>query len=127
MGEIRPGRVLTNGDARKPVRAMRRPVLERELAGICEMDVEHDAFRRCDQHLFDELLALVVAAVSTDELHAYAGQSYVENTRVRGVREVEAHDFTALRGQPEICLARDEHGVAESAHRDVRRLRLAEC
>ena len=67
-----------------------------------------------------------MAAVAAHELHLGSRQRDVEDARVGGVREVEAHDLTALRIERQIGLARDEHHVSEATHRDVRGLRFAE-
>ena len=46
---------------------------ERQVAGLIEQNIDHDALGRGDEHLVHVLLALVVPAVGTDELHASAG------------------------------------------------------
>ena len=97
-------------------------MLELELAGVREEHVDDDTLGRGEQDLVDEFLALVVAGVGADQLHLRARQRHVEDTRVRGVGEVEAHDLAPLGFEREIRLAGDEHHVAEAAHRDVRRL-----
>jgi hypothetical protein len=63
-----------------------------------------------------------VAGVGADQLHLRARQRHVEDARVGGVGEVEAHDLAALGLEREVGFARDEHHVAEPAHGDVRRL-----
>ena len=101
-------------------------MLELELARLREEHVDDDALGGREQDLVDELLVLVVAGVGADELHLRARQRHVEDARVGGVREVEAHDLAALGLERKVRLAGDEHHVAEAAHRHVRRLRLAE-
>ena len=115
-----------NGDRREPVGVLGRSVLELELARIWEQHVHDDALGRGEQDLVDELLVLVVAGVSTDQLHLRARQRHVEDARVRGVREVEAHHLAAPRFELQVGLAGDQHYVAEPAHRHVGRL-LPEC
>jgi hypothetical protein len=119
-------RVVLNADPGEPVRALRRPVLERELAGLGEEDVDYDALRGRDQDLLDDLLALIAPAVAPDELHAGARQRDVEHPCVRRVREVQAHDLAPPRGQREGGIPCDQHHVPEAAHRHVGRLRMAE-
>ena len=70
----------------------------------------------------DELLALVVAAVAADPLHPCAGDSDVEDARVGGVRQVQAHDFSLLCAQRQVGFSVEEQDVAEAAHGDVVRL-----
>ena len=97
-------------------------MLERELAGLGEEDVDDDALRGSEKSLLDELLVLVVAAVAADELHARPRQGHVEDAGVRRVREMEADDFATLGLERQIRFPCDEHDVAETAHRNVRRL-----
>ena len=70
-----------------------------------------------EQHLVDERLPLVAAAVAADELHAGAAEGEVEDPGVGGVDEVEAHDLAHRRLARELGLAVDQHDVAEPAHR----------
>ena len=118
--------LVGDGDRREPVGALGRSVLELELAGVRKEHVDDDTLGGGEQDLVDELLALVVAGVGADQLHLRARQRHVEDARVGGVGEVEAHDLAALGLERKVRLAGDEHHVAEAAHRDVRRLRLAE-
>ena len=97
-----------------------------ELAGVRKEHVDDDTLGRCEQHLVDELLVFTVAGVGADQLHLRARQRHVEDTRVGGVGQVEAHDLAPPRLERQVRLAGDEHHVAEAAHRDVRRLRLPE-
>jgi hypothetical protein len=120
---LRP--LVGNGDRREPVGAVGRSMLELEQAGVREEHVDDDALRRRQQHFLDELLVLVVAGVGADQLQLRARQGDVEDARVRRVGEVEANDLAASRLELQVRLPRDEHHVAEAAHRDVRRL-LAE-
>ena len=46
---------------------------ERQVARLIEQNIDYDALGRGDEHLVHVLLALVVPAVGTDELHASAG------------------------------------------------------
>ena len=46
---------------------------ERQVAGLVEENIDHHALGRGDEHLLHVLLALVVPAVGTYELHASAG------------------------------------------------------
>ena len=101
-------------------------MLERELSGVVEEDVDDDALGGREQHLLDEFLLLVVAAVGADELHPRPRKRDVEDARVGRVREVEAHDLAALGLERELRFTGNEHRVSEAAHRDMRRLRLAE-
>ena len=101
-----------------------RSVLELELARIWEEHVHDDALGRGEQDLVDELLVLVVAGVGADQLHLRARQRHIEDARVRGVREVEAHHLAVPRLEVQIGLAGDQHHVAEPAHRHVGRLLL---
>ena len=102
-------------------------MLENVLARLLEEDVDDEPLGRRQENLVDEAFVLVVSAVSADELHASSGQRHVEHAGVCGVGEVEAHDLTALCGECEVRLARDEHDVAEAAHCDMRRFRGAEA
>ena len=101
-------------------------MLELEVSVICEEHVDDDTLRRGKQHLVDEFLVLVMPGVGADQLHLSARHSYVEDAGVRRVGEVEAHDLAALGLELEVRLSGDEHHVAETPHRDVRRLRLPE-
>ena len=116
-----------NGDRREPVGVIRRSVLELELARIGEQHVHDDALGRGEQDLVDELLVLVVAGVGANQLHLRARQRHVEDPRVRGVREVEAHHLATPRLEVQIGLAGDQHHVAEPAHRHVGRLLPEGC
>jgi hypothetical protein len=98
-------------------------VLELQLAGLREEDVDNDPLGGREQHLLDKLLVLVATAVGADELHARAGQGDVEDAGVRRVGQEEADDLAGRGVQPELRLAGNEHHVAETAHGDVRRLR----
>ena len=101
-------------------------VLQRELAGPVEQDIDDDSLGGSEDHVVDELLVLDVAAVAADELHPRARQLDLEHPRVRGVGQVEADHLAELRGQREIRLAADQQHVAEAAHRRVGRLGAAE-
>ena len=125
--ERRLGWFVGHRDRSQPIRAGGRAVLEDVLARLLEEDVDHDPLGRRQENLVDEALVLVVSAVSADELHASSRQRHVEDASVGGVGEVEAHDLAALRGEREVWLSRDEHDVAEAAHRDMRRFRGAEA
>ena len=102
-------------------------MLEHVFARLLEEDVDDEPLGRRQQDLLDEPLVLVVSAVSADQLHASSRERHVEHAGVGGVGEVEAHDLTALCGECEVRLARDEHDVAEAAHRDMGRLRGTEA
>ena len=119
--------VVRDVDRRKPVGALGRSVLELELAGIGKEDVDDDTLGGSEQNLLDQLLPFVVACVGTDQLHLCAGQCDVEDARIGGVREVEAHDLAAPGLERKVSFTRNEHHVAEPAHRHVRRLRLPKC
>ena len=126
LGEVVGERLLRllvdNGDRREPVGVLWRLVLELELACVREEHVHDDTLGGGEQDLVDEFLALVVAGVGADQLHLRARQRHVEDTSVRGVGEVEAHDLAPLGFERKVRLAGDEHDVAEAAHRHVRRL-----
>ncbi len=118
--------LVGNRDRREPVGALGRSVLESELAGLAEVHVDDHTLGRGEQHLVDELFVLVMAAVAADQLHLRAGHGHIEDTRVGRVREVEAHDLAPFSVEGKVRLAGDEHDVAETAHRHVCRLGLAE-
>ena len=82
--------------------------------------------RRREHDRLDELVALVAAAVAADELHPRAGQGDVEDPRVGGVRQEEAHDLARPRLERRLVLAADEEDIPEPAHRGVGRLVRAE-
>ncbi len=126
LAQLGLSRLVLDPDSGEPVGLLGRPVLERELAGLLEEDVDDDALGGSKQHLFDELLTLVVTAVGADELHPCARQGDVEDAGVGRVREVEANDLATLGLQREIRLSSYEHRVAEASHRHVRRFGLAE-
>ena len=95
---------------------------ERQVAWLIEQHIDDDALGRGDEQLVDVLLALVVPAVGTDELHASAGQRHVEHASVSGVRQEEADDLPATRCQRKVSVTGDEHDVAEPTHGHVGRL-----
>ena len=68
--ERRLGRLVAHCDRGERVDALRRAVLERQLAGLVEEHVDDDALGGREDDLLDELLVLDVAAVAADELHA---------------------------------------------------------
>ena len=101
-------------------------VLQPHLARRVEQHVDDGPLRRREQHLVDERLALVPTAVTADQLGAGAWKGEVEDPRVRGVDQVQAHDLAGGRLAGELGLAVDQHDVAESTHRGEGRARLAE-
>ena len=90
------GRLLADGDRGQRIDPVRGVVLQRELAGPVEQDIDDDPLGRREDHVVDELLVLDVAAVAADELHPRARQLDLEHAGVGGVRQVEAHDLAAL-------------------------------
>ena len=117
---------VDNVNRREPVGVLGRLVLELELACVRKEHVDDDTLGGGEQDLVDQFLALVVAGIGADQLHLRARQRHVEDARVGGVGEVEAHDLAPLGFERKVRLAGDEHHVAEASHRHVRRLRLAE-
>ena len=113
-----------NGGER--VDAVRRAVLERQLAGLVKEHIEYRALGRGQYDLLNELLVLDVATVPADELHPCARQRNLEGAGVRGVREVEAHDLAELRVQRQVRLAVDQQHLAETPHCHMCGLRAAE-
>ena len=99
-----------------------RFVLKLKLTRIREKHIDYNTLGGGEQDLVDELVVLVVAGVGADQLHLRARQRHVEDARVRGVGEVEAHDLSALGFERKVWLAGDEHHIAEATHRHVRRL-----
>ena len=91
--------LVAHVDGGQRVDALRRAVLERQVAGLVEQDVHDHTLGGSEDDILDELLVLDVAAVAADELHARARQRDLERPGVRGVREVEAHDLAELRVQ----------------------------
>ena len=126
LGQRGLGRLVAHRDRREPVDLLGRVVLERELAGALEEHVEDHALRRRQDRLLDDLLALAAAAVAADELHARPGQLDLEDARVGGVGQIQAHHLALPRLERELGLSGDEQHVAEAAHRGVRGLRTAE-
>jgi hypothetical protein len=96
-------------------------MLERYLARSVEVHVEDGSLRRRQQHLLDERLAFVPAAVAADELRPCAADGEVEDPRVRGVDQVEPDDVSPSHLGRERGLPVDQHDVAESAHGGERR------
>ena len=47
-------------------------MFERHFAGLLEQDIHDDSLRRCEHDVVHELLLLIVAAVTTDELQPRA-------------------------------------------------------
>ena len=72
-------RLVAHVNRRQRVDAVRGAVLERQLAGLVEEDVDDHALRRREHDLLDELLVLDVAAVAADELHPRARQRDLED------------------------------------------------
>ena len=83
-----------------------------------EENVDDHAFRGGEEHLLDELLLLIVAAVPRRPASSAPQARRLEDPGVRGVREVEADDLVTLRFQREVRLPGDEHDVAEATHGD---------
>jgi hypothetical protein len=75
---------------------------------------------KTDQHALDERLA--VSAVASDERHPCSAQAHVEDTGVRGIRQIEADDLALFRPKGQFGLAIDQQHVTESAHRRVGRM-----
>jgi hypothetical protein len=94
-------------------------MLEAHIPRCVEQYVDDRPLRWREQHLLDEQLALVPAAVTPDELHAGAAKREVEDTRVRCVDEVEAHDLSQRRLARECSLALYEHDVADGHFREA--------
>src|SRR5215212_48211 len=59
---------------------------------------------------------LVATAVATDQLHPGAAKREVEDTSVRRVHQIQAHDLSYSRLARELALAVYQHDVAEAAH-----------
>ena len=91
--------LVGDADRGERVGAVGRPVLERQLSRLLEEHVDDNTLRGRQDESVDELLALVAAAVAADALHPRARNADVEDSRVRRVRQVEAHDFSLLRVQ----------------------------
>ena len=100
---------------------IRGAMLQPHLPGGVEQHVDDRALRRREQYLAGERLALVPAAVAADQLGAGAADGEVEDPRVRGVDDIQAHDLARCRLAGEPGLAVDQHHVAVPAHRDERR------
>ena len=64
--------IAGDGESAEVVHMLGGPVLQLRRAGRVEQHVDHGALRGREQHLVDERLALVPAAVAADELHARA-------------------------------------------------------
>ena len=97
LREIGLGRIIRDPDRGEPVGLFGRPMLESEVARLCEENVDDDPLGWSEENLLDALLTLVVAAVGADKLHLSSRHPDIEDARVGGVREVEAHDFPACR------------------------------
>ena len=126
LRERRIGRLFADGDRGQRIDPVRGVVLQPELAGAVEQDIDDDSLGRSEDHVVDELLVLDVAAVAADELHPHARQLDLEHPRVGRVGQIEAHHLAELRCQREIRLTADQQHVAEPAHRRVGRLGAAE-
>ncbi len=126
----RPGGIagcaFGDGEGAEVVGVVRGAVLQPDLPGGAEKHVDDRTFRRREQHLTGERLALVPAAVATDQLGAGAADGKVEDPRVRGVDQIQAHDLACRRLAGEVGLAVDQHHVAVPAHRDIGRPGAAE-
>ena len=103
-----------------------RAVLERQLAGPLEQDVDHHSLRGRQDDVLDEPLVLDMPAVAADQLHACARQSDLEDAGVGGIGQVEADDLVSSRSEGELGLAVDQQDIAEAAHRGIVRLGPAE-
>jgi hypothetical protein len=74
-------------------------VLQGEVNGTIEEDIDDYALGWSDDYVFDELLVLHMAAVAADQLHPGSRHSHPEDTGVGGVSEVEADDLAELRAE----------------------------
>ena len=126
----RPGGIagcaFGDGEARRGRRCGRGCGAPAAPARGCRTARQRPRAPRGEQHLVDERLALVPAAVTADQLGAGAADGEVEDPRVRGVDDIQAHDLARRRLAGELGLAVDQHHVAVPAHRDERRPGLAE-
>ena len=86
-------------------------MLETNVSGRVEEDVDADALGRREQDFLDEFLALMAAAVAADELHLRPAHPDVEDPGVGGVNEVQAHDLAPAGSLGELGLAVDQHHV----------------
>ena len=114
----RAGRAVGDGERAEVVGVIGGAVLQPHLPGGVEQHVDDRALRRREQHLVDDGLAFVPAAVAADQLGAGAADGEVEDPRVRGVDYIQAHDLACCRLAGEPGLAVDQHHVAVPAHRD---------
>ena len=118
----RGGRVrclLTDDDPAERVRRVGRAMFELCHAGLVEQNVDDEALRGRDQHVVDECLSLVAAAVASDQLHLGTCERQPEDAGVRGVRDEEADDLIPADVERQLGLAVHEEDVSEPAHRDV--------
>jgi hypothetical protein len=113
---------LLDGDRSERIDALWRAVLERRFSGLVEEHIDDDALGGRQDDVLDHLLALVAAAVATDQLHPGPGDADLEDARVRRIGQIEADDLTLLHAHGYFRLTSDEEGGPEATHGDVIRL-----
>ncbi len=94
---------------------------ERDGAGCIEAHVHDVALGRRNHDAVDPRFGLERPGVGRHDFHARPRERHIQRARVRHVREIEPHDFTAAHCEPIAWLAVHEKHVAKPPHQCVGR------